>query len=432
MKRAPHFFDSVLFRILRVVFVLAVALVLAAVLIKAGPKPQRQMPEQALPSVAVVAVFPEKQPLLVEAFGTLKPRRSVRIIAEVGGRIQKIHPQFKVGAAVEKGSLLMGLDPRTYDLDHRSAKVRLEEARINIKNLEQETRNLRGDIELAKSSLAVAQRELGRVKALTSKSFASRNRLDQSEQQLLAAQIKLHTLENHLRLMPTLMAGKKAAMTAAVVAADRAALNLSKTEIKADFNGWVLEKNVELGELVNPGQSLGRIYERRALDLDVAIPLEQLPWLGQGVLAEDLKAWVRPETGNGGMDKRFPARVVRMGAEVDATTRTLDLTLELLPGEETGLLKPGSFVHCTIQGPRVETVFVLPRHLIRSGGRVFVHDQGKLRIQSVEILRTQGDQALIRKGLKAGDQVITSPLPGAVDGMALALGAAEPAQEETE
>ena len=70
MKRALHFFDSVLFRILRVVFVLATALALAAVLIKAGPKPQRRAPEQALPSVAVVAVFPENQAIVVEAFGT--------------------------------------------------------------------------------------------------------------------------------------------------------------------------------------------------------------------------------------------------------------------------------------------------------------------------------------------------------------------------
>ncbi|MCG8567192.1 MAG: efflux RND transporter periplasmic adaptor subunit [Desulfobacterales bacterium] len=433
MENHSASFLSRFLRIIRVPLVLGAALILAFILLKAGPKPQRKPPETKAPGVRAQAVYPEDRTMTVEAFGTLSPRKKVRVIAEVPGRILWINPGFKAGGALAEGSALVRMDDRTHALDHRSARVRVRQARIDIRNLEQETRNLDGDIALSQSALALARRELDRIQALNKRDFASVNSLDRAEQQHLSAQVQLQSLENRKRLLPTLMDQKRAALSMAEISADMAALNLSKTEIKTPFKAWVLEKNVEVGEFVNPGQGLGSLYLADALDLEVAIPLEQLQWLGRGLTAPDgnpdararLKAWVWPGVGEGRFspDRAHAARVARLGAAVDETTRTLPMTLELVPaaGDTDFILKPGTFVNCRIQGLRTESVYVLPRHWVHVGQRLYLYEDGKLRIQKVSVLRTQGEVALVHQGVNPGDQVITSPLPGAVDGMALVL-----------
>ena len=399
-----------------VVFVLILALGAAVILVKTGPKAQRQLPEIQPPAVRVLTLAPEEVTLDLDAFGTLKPRRRVRIIAEVSGRVISLHPRFKAGGSIPQGNPIIQLDDRTHALDLRTARVRVDQARIDIRNLAQETENLKADMALARANLDLAQKELDRMKTLNQKDFASRNSLDRAEQQQLSAKIQLRNLENRMNLIPIAMDQRKTALNMARIAEDLAALNLSKTEISVDFDAWVLEKNVELGEFVNPGATLGDIYEKGALDLEVAVPLEQLAWLGRFDRPDQLSARVGPAA-EGSLE--YSARVVRVGAAVDEATRTLPMTLEILPAPELAPLKPGTFVNCRIQGVRTARVYRLSRHLVHTDQTVFLFEDGQLKIQPVHVLRTRGDMAWVDQGLKAGDILVTSPLPGAVDGMAL-------------
>ncbi len=84
-------------------------------------------------------------------------------------------------------------------------------------------------------------------------------------------------------------------------------------------------------------------------------------------------------------------------------------------------LKPGFFVKCEIMGQTFDTLFVLPRYLLKSGSKLFVFVNGKLDIRRVTVIRKFEDKVYISQGLYPGDQVISSPLPGAVNGMALTL-----------
>jgi multidrug resistance efflux pump len=76
------------------------------------------------------------------------------------------------------------------------------------------------------------------------------------------------------------MALKKSALASAQAALATAFLMLEKSEIKSGFYGFVMAKQVEVGEYVNPGQVLGVMYEKDALDVDIRVPLEELQWLG--------------------------------------------------------------------------------------------------------------------------------------------------------
>ena len=95
------------------------------------------------------------------------------------------------------------------------------------------------------------------------------------------------------------------------------------------------------------------------------------------------------------------------------------------PGNPLAEIKPGAFVRCRITGKLQDGIYVLPRYLIQADGRVFVAKNNQLDIRTVEILRKFEDQVFITSGLQPGDQVISSPLPGALEDMRIRVKSSE-------
>ncbi len=416
--------SSFLFRLVRVIVIIAIGAAVAFWLFVSREKPEKIAVVQAPPKVQCVKAVSGNSVMTVEAFGTVTPRNSVKLAMEAAGRIDYIHPGFREGAQVKKGDTLLGIDQRTLVLSEKNARVRVEQASADIRLLEQETKNLKADAQLAESNMKLSLKELERVKALTKNQFASKNSLDKAEQQSLAAKTQLQAVTNAMELLPARMALKQSVLSAAQVALDQAILMLEKSEIKAPFDGFVLARQVEILEFVNPGQALGVIYEKDALDVDVRIPLEELQWLG-AVFENGNQPKVLVTIAN--LDDLtspvWPGRVVRIKAAIDEKTRTMPMTVEIGSLEIRDpllALKPGVFVKCRINGEKRVT-FPVPRHLMRSPDTLFLAVDDCLVIRKVQVIRRFEDTVFIAKGLSDGDLIIQSPLPGAVDGMALTV-----------
>jgi len=206
----------------------------------------------------------------------------------------------------------------------------------------------------------------------------------------------------------------------------KADLALQKTIITSDFHGFVLSKFSESGEYINPGQIIGSIYQKDNLDVDVRIPLEKLRWI-ESFFENGQTPEAKVTMAN--LDKIKPfvwdAKVTRIKANIDETTRTLPMTLEILkPGlkiKNIFQLKPGTFVKCSISGKTYENIFVLPRYLLKRDDIFYIVNDSHLKMKKVSILRKFEDEVYIDQGLSPGDKIIISPLPGAIDGMELTI-----------
>ena len=99
------------------------------------------------------------------------------------------------------------------------------------------------------------------------------------------------------------------------------------------------------------------------------------------------------------------------------------MTLEILNPEvkikNIFSLKPGTFVKCSIIGETYKNIFVLPRHLLKRDNILFTINKNHLKMKKVNILRKFEEEIYITSGLNPGDKIISSPLPGALEGMAL-------------
>ncbi|MFZ2855679.1 MAG: efflux RND transporter periplasmic adaptor subunit [Rhodocyclaceae bacterium] len=183
----------------------------------------------AAPALPVETVRVAATDLAIDAtaVGSLRSNESVVLRPETAGRISAIN--FKDGAAVSKGALLVGLD------------AAMQQA----------------EFEQARANLGLAQANQRRNQDLFEKKFISQQSLDNS--------------------------GAALKVQAAAVALAQA--KLDKMRIKAPFAGVVGIRNVSVGDYVKEGQELINIEDIGMLKIDFRLPESYLGQLkpGQGV-----------------------------------------------------------------------------------------------------------------------------------------------------
>jgi multidrug efflux pump subunit AcrA (membrane-fusion protein) len=158
------------------------------------------------------------------------------------------------------------------------------------------------------------------------------------------------------------------------------------------------------------------------LEIEVRIPVKDFKWL-----PADLNGGARIETDiifeNQGAQMVWKGQVTRFKAEMDDKTRTLPVIIEVDALSDSGQnsnalrLRPGMFVTASINGKEVNQAFVLPRHLVYPGDRVYTVEDDRLKIKSVDILRVFKDSVIVRQGLSDGERIIKTPLSDVTDGM---------------
>jgi multidrug efflux pump subunit AcrA (membrane-fusion protein) len=416
MKKGP------LFKSIRVLIVLVTAMVLAVLLITFRPEAERQVPTVSGRLVEVIPAKSETLSMFVEAFGTIRPKDALSLVAEVRGQIVAIDPSFEEGNFINKGTTLIQIDPRNYQLEVDHRKVQIQQAEAEIKRLYQEVRNLKARIKIAKTDVTLAEKEYLRLKQLIGKNVISQSTLDKAQQQYLASQERLQSLENQLALMGPMQEQSIAQKDMAKVSLEAGLLDLERTGIVAPFDAWALDKFVEVGQHVAAGQVLGKIYSAGSLEIEISIPVKEFKWLpadmGQNTF---VKAEIIFE--GGGRSLAWEGYVVRTKAQMDEKTRTLPLVIEVSEDSavdekrSTLRLRPGMFVRVKITGNTIDRAYVLPRYLVYPDDVVYLFEADRLKIKPVSVLRTYKESVIITEGLAEGDLIIKTPLSSATEGM---------------
>jgi RND family efflux transporter MFP subunit len=364
--------------------------------------------------------------MVVESFGTVSPRESLKLVAQVRGAIVEISPTFKEGNFIKKGTRLIQIDQRTYGLEVQRRKVQIKQTEAELKRLKQEVVNLQSRVKIAKSDATLAKNEYQRLKKLIKRKVIAQSQLDKSEQVYLASLERLQALENQMALIGPQKEQLTAARDMAEVMYEQAKLDLERSSINAAFDGWVLEKAIEVGQHVNVGQQLGSIYRSGKLDIEVRIPAKDFKWfpagLGQGTpVAADVSFE------NAGQNYTWSGHVARVMAKMDEKTRTLPMVIEV---DETAMdeqkktyfrLRPGMFVTIMIKGKEIEQAFAVPRHVVYPGDVVYTVENNRLRIKEVSIIRRHKDLVIIKEGLTDGELIVKTPLSSVKDGMRVRL-----------
>ena len=80
-------------------------------------------------------------------------------------------------------------------------------------------------------------------------------------------------------------------------------------------------------------------------------------------------------------------------------------------------LLPGAFVEVLIEGAVLKNALAVPRDAVREGNSVWLVEDGRLYIRSLDILRADKDFAYVASALQDGARIVVSSLDVVVDGM---------------
>ena len=383
------------------------AAVLAAIaLISLAPEPERLEPPSRDPFVTTAPVLAGSGALVIRGAGTVRARAEVDIAAQIGGRVVSVNPAFVRGGRVQANEALFRIERESHVYRVRVAEAMLAEQQVVLRQAEE--------------AAAVARAEYARWAEREAPAATQPGPLVLREPQLNAARAAVARDEARL--------------------AD-ARLALSRTEVRAPFEGWVADQSVALGQFLSPGQPVGRLIASDAAE--VAVPLSDfdaamIPGLW------DLRA------GDG--DGRVAARIIaeygdaryswdgyvdRADATLDPQSRTIDAIVRVpepflpgavLDGREGGGAPPpllsGKFVEVEIQGVAPDAWYRVRRAALQTGDVVWAVTGETLRIVPVRVLQRRDGEVLVTGALTDGQPLVTGGIAFAVDGMRIRTGAA--------
>ncbi len=375
------------------------AILLSAVLIGTTSPVASVQSERVVRSVRVVSVTSRTVQLEVRSQGTVSPRTESELIPEVSGRVVWTSSSLVSGGYFQEGEALLRLDRTDYGASVKRARAALARARGENKH---------------------AQQTLKRQRDLKKRNVVSTAALDDAE-----------------RVAEVSAAGYAEAR----LVLEQAERDLARTELVAPFDGRVREKRVDVGQFVNRGTGFATLYATDFVEVKLPIPDAQLAyldvplWSREAIAEADLPE-VTLRARFAGRDHEWVGRLVRTEGEIDAKSRLVNVVARVENGDGAEAKTPlpvGLFVQASVQGRAVEGVTVVPRQALRDGSRVLlVDDENRLRYRAVEVLRIEGDEALIASGVSDGERVCVSAIQAPVDGMTVRPVADAPAELKAE
>ena len=369
-------------------FVIPTAIVLlflsvAATLMATAPvlEPANDTPTPL--TVRVRTIKTESIELKVHSQGSVMPSTVSQLIPEVSGRVTWTSPNLVAGGYFEAGQELARID----DLDYRNAQNRANAA-----------------LKRATAEVEHAKYEYGRLRSLAERKLVSRS-----------------ALENGLRAYRV----TQAAFEDAQANSEQAQENVKRTVLRAPFTGLVRAENIDIGQFASRGQPIATLYANDVVEVRLPIADRQLaflnlPPLRNGNFPEYMQPTVKLSADYGGQTREWFGTIVRAEAEIDTSSRMVQLVARVESAEDSQDLSVGLFVTAEIAGLAVDNIVRLPRSAIRNDNQVLVVDtENRLRFRDIQPLRLYRDNVLINAGLIPGERVCVSTVQTAIEGMAV-------------
>ncbi|MEM8962619.1 MAG: efflux RND transporter periplasmic adaptor subunit [Acidobacteriota bacterium] len=366
-------------------FVLPLIVLLAgagatAALISSRQAPAPEVRPALGPLVETTIAQPTDLTVSVDSQGEVGAAVRVEVLAEVSGRVIQVHPRLVAGGRIPAGATLARIDPRDYQLAVESARAAIASA---------ETR-----LEQERAEAAAALNEWRQVNG------------DTPAPTLLIREPQIRQIQ-----------AEKAAAEAQLA---RAELDLERTQISVPFDAIVLSESVDRGQFLNVGRVVASLYGTNAVEIRVPLDDAELRWFD--LPSAQSKPSVTVSADFAGSRNTWPGVLDRLEGQVDPQTRLVHVIARVAdPFAQEPPLLPGTFVDVSIDGRALEGVFQLPRFALRTGGVVWVVDDGALRFRDVEVLRTDRSSVFISSGLEVGEHVVISSLDGVTDGMTVRI-----------
>lgn len=407
-KKSPNYR-----KILLPVIIIVTTVILMMVIFKNPPTSSRGAPSKAPQmTVETTTLAPQTYQVMVQSFGTVKPRTQSVLFAQVSGQINYVSKQFRAGGFFEQGDILIQLDDR----DHR--------AEVNI----------------AQASLMSAKQVLQEEDARVKQAKADWKRLGNGK------------APNALVLRQPQYEAAKAQVLSAEAQLDKVKLSLERTSIVAPYAGRILKKNVDIGQVISSNTQLADIFAVDYVEIRLPIKNKDLPLMKlpeEYRNAHETSEANRIKTDNTNNDSSmisnvvissdlmgnqiWQGKIVRTESAIDEISQQLYVVAQIIrpyDGEynQGAQIKMGQYVTAEITGREVDNALVIPSSAIYQGSYVYIVKDGLLMRKEIKLGWQNGTESIVTQGLIAGDQLVLTSLGQVSSGTPVAIAGEMPDQ----
>ena len=372
--------------------IVAVLIAAAVVFFLAQPK------VASVQTTPVVTTYPSQQFVVLNATGYVVAQRKAAISSKATGRLEWLG--VAEGSRVKAGDVIARIDSRDVVAQAQSAEANVGAARAAV--------------EQARVELENADIELKRNEDLVARNFISRSALDTSRARADRAKAGVASAEASLR--------------AAIANARNAEVAGDYTQIRAPFDGVILSKSANVGDLVTPfsnaTDSKGAVVsmaDMSTLEVEADVSESSLSKISVGQPAE-IVLDALPDIRFRGHISRMVPTVDRAKATVMTKVRFDAIDPRVLPEMSAKVSFLSQEVSPEQQKPLIA---VSPDAIVQRDGRtvVFVIRDEKAVAVPVTPGARIGDATAVSGALKSGEKAILRPAADVADGVAVKVAA---------
>lgn len=335
---------------------------------------------------------------VLNASGYVVARRQATVSSKVTGKVAEV--LIEEGMAVKDGQLLARLDDTTLKPVYALAQRQLDAARKNLNEVE--------------VRVAEAERNLRRTEGMRKDKLVSELQLDQAQSEVAALTARLEALRSEVQV---------AQGTVAVRAQD-----LDDLMVRAPFDGVVVSKDAQPGEIVSP-MSAGGGFTRTGIATVVDMDSREIEVDVNEAFINRVKDKQKTEAVlDAYPDWVIPSHVINIVPTADrqkATVRVrigfdtleprilpdMGVKVSFLEDRQTEGTQTAAVTHAAVRIPAAA--------VIREGETSFVWrvQDGKLERVAVRTGSERDSQVEVLSGINPGDVVVAAPVEGLDEGV---------------
>lgn len=362
---------------------------------------------QAAPAITTVGAAENMNRITLG--GTVAPYANVTLAAQVPGRVQFIAGD--AGTRAPQGSVLVALNTDDLQAAYKAAQAEFGNAEAGLRNAQ-----VQYSRELWSPATGSAQQMPGMmIPSMFDQMF--------TRQAATMMGMGLPGLERHadLHKQGTQVSGAEAGVAQARTRFETLDANLRDRQSVAPFEGVILQRLVEVGDTVQPGQPLLRYAHTRYLRIEAEVTVR---------LLADLQVGMSVPARVDISQTPFQARVALIEPVADPHRHTVKVKFDLPEGVPGG---PEMYAEVMLPGSKANnrSLPVIPKAaIVRHGSLPGVYVIGERNLAELRVIRPggeiEGGMVTVLSGLGVGERIVVDPPPGMGSGWSPASIAAVP------
>jgi len=401
--------------------VLAVAILAGAKigmdrLVATKPEGFTRKPSERVYTVQMAQVEPADHQPTFTVYGNSVAGDTVDLRVLVAGEVVAVHPRLDPGQTVKAGEVLVEVDRFDHEGALTEAEANLQEAEARLAEINAKIAFEEQALERTREQFTLAERDLKRSRDLLESGSGTQKNVDDRQMTMFERAQLVEQRQSNLEIEKTRADQQRAAIRRLQWKTAEARRDLENTRLLSPFDAVVLSASAGLGRNLSANDVVVSLYRSDSVDVRFVVTDTQYGRLisdPRGVIGRQVEV-----TWNIGAEPAvFSGTIDRVGAELKSERGGVELFASVDLGSSATNLRPGAFVEVAVPDKVYRSTVRLPETAVYKGNQVYVVEDGRLVVRPVTVAAYTGGDVIISAGLEAGEQVLTTQIADARDGL---------------